>query len=57
MAERNDTTIRRDFLRGLAKLPLIGGGITLIGQPALPLGDTRKQLLQVCSFCERGEIV
>ncbi len=24
---------RRDFLRGLATLPLIGGGLTLIGKP------------------------
>ena len=26
-------TDRRSFLRGLASLPLIGGGVTLIGQP------------------------
>jgi hypothetical protein len=25
---------RRSFLRGLVSLPLIGGGVTLIGQPA-----------------------
>lgn len=33
---------RRSFLRGLASLPLIGGGVTLIGQPtaaAVPITD------------------
>ena len=28
---------RRSFLRGLAALPLIGGGVTLIGIPAAPV--------------------
>lgn len=28
---------RRTFLRGLATLPLIGGGVTLIGRPAAPV--------------------
>lgn len=34
---------RRSFLRGLASLPLIGGGVTLIGNPtaaAVPVTDT-----------------
>ena len=34
---------RRTFLRGLASLPLIGGGVTLIGNPtaaAVPVTDT-----------------
>jgi len=29
---------RRGFLRGLASLPLIGGGVTLIGQPTESTG-------------------
>jgi len=35
MANRDHTTThdRRGFLRGLAALPLIGGGVTLIGNP------------------------
>ena len=28
---------RRNFLRGLVSLPLIGGGITLIGAPSAPV--------------------
>jgi len=28
---------RRSFLRGLVTLPLIGGGVTLIGQPSAPV--------------------
>lgn len=28
---------RRTFLRGLVSLPLIGGGVTLIGRPAAPV--------------------
>lgn len=30
-------TDRRSFLRGLVSLPLIGGGVTLIGQPSAPV--------------------
>jgi hypothetical protein len=32
MATRDPTTGRR-FLHGLTTLPLVGGGVTLIGQP------------------------
>jgi len=28
---------RRSFLRGLVSLPLIGGGVTLIGRPSAPV--------------------
>jgi len=28
---------RRNFLRGLVSLPLIGGGLTLIGRPSAPI--------------------
>jgi hypothetical protein len=37
-----ETMPRRGFLRGLASLPLIGGGVTLIGSPtkaAVPVTD------------------
>ncbi|TDR93813.1 hypothetical protein [Enterovirga rhinocerotis] len=37
---------RRGFLRGLASLPLIGGGVTLIGRPvaaAVPVTDALQE--------------
>jgi hypothetical protein len=40
---RPDT--RRGFLRGLARLPLIGGGITLIGQPTAAAEPISEALL------------
>jgi hypothetical protein len=36
---------RRGFLRGLASLPLIGGGVTLIGNPTAAAVPTSRQLL------------
>ena len=36
---------RRAFLRGLASLPLIGGGVTLIGNPTAAAVPTTPQLL------------
>ena len=38
----SDTLARRGFLRNLAALPLIGGGVTLVGSPtraAVPVTD------------------
>ncbi len=42
-----DTTIapRRGFLRGLLSLPLIGGGVTLIGNPTAAAEPITRELL------------
>ena len=37
---------RRDFLRGLVSLPLIGGGVTLIGQPSAVAEPVTSDLLE-----------
>lgn len=37
---------RRSFLRGLATLPLIGGAVTLIGQPTAAAMPATPQLLE-----------
>lgn len=37
---------RRDFLRNLAALPLIGGGVTLIGQPTAAAEPITPNLLE-----------
>ncbi|RYB05735.1 hypothetical protein [Lichenibacterium ramalinae] len=37
---------RRTFLRGLASLPLIGGGVTLIGNPTAAAVPASRDLLQ-----------
>ena len=37
---------RRDFLRGLVSLPLIGGGVTLIGQPTAVAAPTTPDMLE-----------
>ena len=39
-------TARRDFLRGLVSLPLIGGGVTLIGQPTAVAEPATPDLLE-----------
>ena len=42
LSPERPTLARRGFLSGLASLPLIGGGVTLIGQPtaaAVPVTD------------------
>ena len=47
---------RRTFLRGLASLPLIGGGVTLIGQPtaaAVPVTDDILAAYDQWLFYER----
>ena len=45
---------RRGFLRGLVSLPLIGGGVTLVGSPtaaAVPVTDALKhEYLQWLSY-------
>lgn len=49
-------TARRGFLRGLATLPLIGGGIALVGQPtgaAVPLSDQLLNSYDAWLFYER----
>ncbi len=38
-------TARRGFLRGLISLPLIGGGVTLIGQPTAAAVPVTVELL------------
>ncbi len=38
-------TGRRGFLRGLVTLPLIGGGVTLIGNPTAAAEPVTKELL------------
>jgi hypothetical protein len=46
MADSHDTTTaRRGFLRGLAGLPLVGGGVTLIGQPTAAAEPITKELI------------
>jgi hypothetical protein len=37
---------RRDFLRGLTTLPLIGGGVTLIGAPSAVAEPVTDELLR-----------
>lgn len=37
---------RRGFLRGLTTLPLIGGGVTLIGQPTAVAEPISRELLE-----------
>ncbi|MBN6824009.1 hypothetical protein JRF84_31075 [Methylobacterium organophilum] len=37
---------RRGFLRGLTTLPLIGGGVTLIGAPTAVAEPTTRELLR-----------
>ena len=37
---------RRTFLRGLASLPLIGGGVTLIGNPTAAAVPVSTELMQ-----------
>ena len=37
---------RRDFLRGLASLPLIGGSVALIGQPSAVAESVTPDLLE-----------
>lgn len=47
---------RRGFLRGLATLPLIGGGVTLMGQPtaaAEPLTDALLDSYDAWLYFER----
>ncbi len=44
-AKQNTTTARRGFLRGLVTLPLIGGGVTLIGNPAASAEPITMELL------------
>lgn len=36
---------RRGFLRGLTTLPLVGGGVTLIGQPTAVASPVTRDLL------------
>ena len=49
MAEQPNGTnqsSRRGFLQGLAKLPLIGGGVTLIGSPVRADVEVTRRLLE-----------
>ena len=39
-------TDRRDFLRGLASLPLIGGGVTILGNPTAAAMPVTPHLMQ-----------
>ena len=52
MEEARPMADRRDFLRHLVTLPLIGGGVTLIEAPATPLtadtGCSRTSVRQPC---------
>jgi len=41
----NAPSSRRGFLRGLTTLPLIGGGVTLIGQPTAVAEPVSDQLI------------
>jgi hypothetical protein len=45
MATNTPTTPRRGFLRGLLTLPLIGGGVTLIGNPTAAAVPVTERLL------------
>ena len=40
-----DALARRGFLRGLAHLPLIGGGVTLLGNPTAAAEPVTEELL------------
>jgi hypothetical protein len=42
----NDLLQRRGFLRGLAALPLIGGGVTLIGNPTKAAVLPSRELIE-----------
>jgi len=42
----HDPNTRRGFLRGLASLPLIGGGVTLIGNPTRAAEPVTPGLLE-----------
>jgi hypothetical protein len=45
-ASMNGPHDRRGFLRSLVSLPLIGGGVTLIGQPAAAAVPVTRELLE-----------
>jgi hypothetical protein len=45
----SDLLARRGFLRGLAHLPLIGGGVTLLGDPTAAAVPVTEQLLDAYS--------
>lgn len=42
----SDHLARRGFLRGLASLPLIGGGVAIIGNPVAPAEAASFELLR-----------
>ena len=44
-----DRLARRGFLRGLAHLPLIGGGVTILGNPTAAAEPVTEQLLDAYS--------
>ncbi len=51
-----DTASRRGFLRGLTTLPLVGGGVALVGAPsavALPVTDGLLDTYDAWLDCER----
>ncbi len=48
---------RRGFLQGLAGLPLIGGGVALIGQPTASATPVTDQLLDTYNEWLNGELV
>ena len=48
---------RRGFLQGLAGLPLIGGGVALIGQPTASATPVTDQLLDTYTEWLNGELV
>lgn len=55
-----DPMLRRGFLRGLASLPLVGGGVTLIGKPtaaAVPVTDDLFDRYRAWVAWEHAEIV
>src|SRR4051812_4964072 len=52
----HDPNTRRSFLRGLTTLPLIGGGVTLIGKPTATAVPVTPELLDAYNewlFVER----
>jgi hypothetical protein len=49
------TKSRRGFLRGLTTLPLIGGGITLIGQPTAVAEPVTRELVMNYHSWRQGE--